>query len=620
MDELRIVSKIKEKPKLPEIYSGKENIQSGDFFNPTVYNCKLSNTLSGHHSDVLCVTVTDDKIISGSDDQTIKIWDLGTGELLNTLSGHNSGIYSIIVNKGKIISASSDRTVKIWDLNTGKLETTILGHTNHVYSVVSSENRFVTASLDKTIKIWDFETKKLLHTIKDTVSTWSLSLYDGKIFAGLSDGTIKIWELGSGRLLSSYQEHEDSITSISVKNERVASASKDKTIKVWTPELELLYTINVNNSPVWSVLNSDGKIISGSEDKMIRIWDINEGKLIDSLNTHGDWISGLATAGGKIISSSADGTLLIWSKVPMHNCNTIDLTIEITEKTPFDTEKELVSRNELMKSKYNNRLVSYDFINIGTAEIMAEEYLPEKNTLPVNCNVICDKILNNFGIPENFSSNISIDIESAENLYKKGRFHDLFIKFYLEEQDLNYQFFLIFNYRKFKLDSKITVVDPALIKKFSVKSDRLKIVMGKNSLNYQLCNDIPKHNCNSIDTTDTFRSPFEPVGKFEKRVKEKLINYSYINIGKIELDAENYSIGNQVFPLTAFITCEKIINLSDLKRTFKGKINIDRYRAKNMFDRSKAHNLYIKYYEEENQLFFELSIIFEGIKYFISPV
>ena len=72
----------------------------------------------GHSDYVLSVAYSLDgtKIISGSDDKTIKIWDANTGECLKTLEGHSSNVQSVAYSPDgtKIISGSQDTTIKIW--------------------------------------------------------------------------------------------------------------------------------------------------------------------------------------------------------------------------------------------------------------------------------------------------------------------------------------------------------------------------------------------------------------------------------------------------------------------------------------------------------------------------
>ena len=75
-------------------------------------------TLKGHSESVWSVAYSPDgtKIISGSEDKTIKIWDANTGACLKTLEGHKYGVSSVAYSPDgtKIISGSWDNTIKIW--------------------------------------------------------------------------------------------------------------------------------------------------------------------------------------------------------------------------------------------------------------------------------------------------------------------------------------------------------------------------------------------------------------------------------------------------------------------------------------------------------------------------
>src|SRR5437762_3119905 len=83
-------------------------------------------------------------IISGSNDNSIKIWDLETGECIHTLLGHHRSVISVCLTSDnkKIISGSRDKSIKIWDLETGECIHTLLGHQNSVESVcLTSDNK-----------------------------------------------------------------------------------------------------------------------------------------------------------------------------------------------------------------------------------------------------------------------------------------------------------------------------------------------------------------------------------------------------------------------------------------------------------------------------------------------
>ncbi|MEH2178423.1 WD40 repeat domain-containing protein [Nostoc sp.] len=118
------------------------------------------HTLMGH-SHIVCslgISANGKILVSGSWDQTIKVWQLETGKLLHTLKGHRDRVYAIALSPdGQIIaSGSADKTIKLWHLQTGELLGTFTGHGNIVTALAftASGEMLVSGSLDKTIKIW----------------------------------------------------------------------------------------------------------------------------------------------------------------------------------------------------------------------------------------------------------------------------------------------------------------------------------------------------------------------------------------------------------------------------------------------------------------------------------
>ena len=96
---------------------------------------------------------------SGSEDHTIKIWNICTGELVFTLRGHTKPVNALISlpMNGYLVSSSDDCSVKVWDPNKGKLLFTLNGHSDSVTSLAKTSNGNVASgSNDHVIKIWHF--------------------------------------------------------------------------------------------------------------------------------------------------------------------------------------------------------------------------------------------------------------------------------------------------------------------------------------------------------------------------------------------------------------------------------------------------------------------------------
>ena len=103
---------------------------------------------------------------------TIKKLETSKNEIkkcLNTLVGHTKSIISVACSSDSqfIVSGSSDQTIKIWDTKTGQCLKTFVGHTDWVHSVCfSPDGQFIVyGSFDKSIKIWDAKTNQCLKTL-----------------------------------------------------------------------------------------------------------------------------------------------------------------------------------------------------------------------------------------------------------------------------------------------------------------------------------------------------------------------------------------------------------------------------------------------------------------------
>ena len=298
---------------------------------------KCIKTLKGHTDYVTSLIVlSDGKIVSGSADKTIKIWNpMDKYNCIRTLEGHNSNVCSLMrLKDDKIVSGSFDRTIKIWDPSDQfNCIFTLLGHTNYINTLIKlSDGKIVSGSGDKTIRIWDpSDNYKCITTLQGHKSIIKslLKLSDDKIVSASGDKTIKIWDLNTNyeeKCIKTIQCHEKSINSIlKLRDGNIVTASDDKLIKIWDPsdEFKCIKTLEGHENSIYSLKKlNNGQIISASSDRTIKIWDPNENyKLIITLKGHTDDIrSLLKLRGEKIASASSDRTIKIWDPNDEYNC------------------------------------------------------------------------------------------------------------------------------------------------------------------------------------------------------------------------------------------------------------------------------------------------------------
>ncbi len=288
----------------------------------------LAKTLSGHTNSVWSVAISSNgrTLVSGSEDKTIKLWNLETGQLRHTLAGHADTVRSIALSADgqTLVTGSGDKTIKLWNLQTGKLRRTLEGHSGPVWSVALSPDgqTLVSGGEDNTIKIWHLQTgelRRLLFGHSGRVFSVAISPDGQTLATGSADKTIKLWNLSTGELRGTLEGHADAVRSVafSPNGGNLASSSWDGTIKLWNPRTgERLHTLQGHTAQVVSAaFSSDGQTLaSASLDKTIKIWDLQTGLPRRSLSGHSDWVLAVATSptGQTLVSSSKDKTIKLW--------------------------------------------------------------------------------------------------------------------------------------------------------------------------------------------------------------------------------------------------------------------------------------------------------------------
>ncbi|MGE0009553.1 MAG: hypothetical protein AB7F19_03345 [Candidatus Babeliales bacterium] len=270
---------------------------------------------NGHTNWVNSVCVTaDNKIVSGSSDGTVRVWDMA-GNQLSVCNGHTHWVSSVCVTPdNKIVSGSWDRTVRVWDMAGNQLSV-CNGHTDNVSSVcVTSDNKIVSGSIDRTVRVWDMAGNQLSvcngHT--DSVSSVCVTP-DNKIVSGASDGTVRVWDM-AGNQLSVCNGHTDWVGSVCVTpDNKIISGSSDRTVRVWDMAGNQLSVCNGHTNRVISVcVTPDNKIVSGASDGTVRVWDM-AGNQLSVCNGHTDWVGSVCvTPDNKIVSGSDERTVRGW--------------------------------------------------------------------------------------------------------------------------------------------------------------------------------------------------------------------------------------------------------------------------------------------------------------------
>lgn len=286
-------------------------------------DCTLGDLSSGHSEPVRCMAISPDGqfLVSGSDDRTIKVWNLKEEEELYTLVGHSASVTSVAISPDgeTLASGSSDKTIRLWNLKTRQEIKSIAEHSKSITCVAFHPKKnsvLFSGSSDATVKLWNLETYKVTHTYaKHSNGVTCLAIHpNGKMLAsGSHDCTAIVWP---NHTLTG---HSASVLclAISPDGHTLVSGSNDKEIKVWNlSNGDLLNTLTGHSAPVLSVVISpDGQtLVSGSADKTIKIWNLDTGEKIKTLTNNLASVTSLAiSSDGQILASgSEDFSIKLW--------------------------------------------------------------------------------------------------------------------------------------------------------------------------------------------------------------------------------------------------------------------------------------------------------------------
>ncbi len=201
--------------------------------------------LLGHTGAITCLGSTEiisgsgEKkivVVSGSDDQTIRIWDLDTMKEIALLSGHSGTVRRCAFAKNKLFSGSTDKTIMAWDLISFKHLKTLFGHTDQINSLAIDKGVLFSASADRSVRLWDVDSLEFLNFFDDHMGrVCSLVIADDfLIYTVPPENTIRIRHKHTLKNLVTILDRANIYLTLAVKDGRIYSdATPLNTIKVW---------------------------------------------------------------------------------------------------------------------------------------------------------------------------------------------------------------------------------------------------------------------------------------------------------------------------------------------------------------------------------------------------
>jgi F-box and WD-40 domain protein CDC4 len=306
-----------------------------------------------HHRHVVtCLLFDSDKILTGSDDTNINVYDTQTGALRRKLEGHEGGVWALQYEGDTLVSGSTDRSVRIWDIPSGKCLQTFQGHTSTVRCLVilkpvkigtapdgspimmPKEPLIITGSRDSTLRVWklprpddpqihqagpaanDFDNPYSLRVLTGHQnSVRAIAAHGDTLVSGSYDSSVRVWKISTGDMVHRLTGHTAKVYSVVLDHERgrCISGSMDNLVKVWSLETgNCLFNLDGHSSLVGLLDLSHGRLVSAAADSTLRIWDPDNGACQSILSAHTGAITCFQHDDQKVISGS-DRTLKMWN-------------------------------------------------------------------------------------------------------------------------------------------------------------------------------------------------------------------------------------------------------------------------------------------------------------------
>lgn len=281
---------------------------------------RVVKTLKGHSTSVYAlIQLSNGMLASGSDDYSIKLWDIKSTKCHKTLSGHTNWVKALTqLSTGVLASGSGDGSIKLWDVSNGECMNTISGHTNTIYSLTQLSNGMLASgSCDCSIKLWDACKGTCVNTLNGHSVRVLIQLANGLLASGSDDCTIQLWDVSRATCLTTLRGHFDFVYAlVQLSTGVLASGSFDCTIKLWDVSTgNCLNTLDINSGPVHTLIQpSAGVLAAGSNDYNIKFWDISNGNCLQSLSGHSHTVNILLQLSSGMLASGSVDCIKLWEE------------------------------------------------------------------------------------------------------------------------------------------------------------------------------------------------------------------------------------------------------------------------------------------------------------------
>jgi WD40 repeat protein len=200
--------------------------------------------LKGHWDRVTVARFSSDgkRLVTGSADMTVRLWDLERGYELMRFVGHTQPVTAVAISRdGRMVaSGSADNSVRVWSTRDGRELRRLVGHSQFVSALAFSDDglKLVSGSHDKSIKLWDVDNGQALRSWRahqKTISCLGINDAMTNIISGSDDRTIGFWRTSDGKAVWRGSGHVGAVLACSAdrSGSLAISLGADRKLQLW---------------------------------------------------------------------------------------------------------------------------------------------------------------------------------------------------------------------------------------------------------------------------------------------------------------------------------------------------------------------------------------------------
>jgi hypothetical protein len=286
---------------------------------------KLVRALASHSASFFSVAFSHDGrwLAAGTNDRTIRLWQVATGREMPKLSGHTGWVKAVAFSPDSrlLASASNSGEVKLWETNTE----------HEIYSEPYSQERLHTiafspdgksvaaAGTGQTVHLLDVATKRTRNLIGHTGEVTSLAFVPNSslIASGSTDKTVRLSNLATGTVVRTFElSGQVNAVAVSPDGTMLAAGTADSKVALLTVASGAVRTMTAHAGEVFSLAFSpDGSwLASGGMDQTVRLWDARTGLEVRTLAGSSGDVNGVVFTNDSrsLISANGDGSMMVW--------------------------------------------------------------------------------------------------------------------------------------------------------------------------------------------------------------------------------------------------------------------------------------------------------------------